>query len=103
MTEQSDYMAIGQRAAESAKETAIDTVRQIKASVINRPAWGKENTKKQRIDMHRMMLQNPLAMEEEYDAVSQRFAVPEGHVPVRWGEYGVLARRDLESEAEDAD
>ena len=94
---QDDYLLALQKATREAGDISLETVRQIKAQTINRPAWAETLTKQQRLERHRYFLSTPLAMEEEYDAAAQRFNVPQGSVPRRWLEYGVLAHKELQA------
>ena len=98
-----DILTALQDATREGGHINVQMVRDTKAKIINRPAWAEKKTKAERVEAHRQFLASPLAMEEEYDAVAARFNVPAGYVPRRFLEYGVLAKRDLESEADDAD
>lgn len=103
MTNEPDLMQLGQDAMDEARELAVEQVREMKATVVNRPAFGRKKTRQERLDAHRGFLQNPLAAAAQYDELAARFQLPEDKpVPRRLITYALFAARELGEEDEDA-
>lgn len=103
MPEQQDLMLLGQEAMEEARDRALEQVREMKASVVNRPAFAKEKTRQERLISHRDFVRNPPLMALEWDVLASRHPPPKpGMVPKRWAEYGVLAAKELAQEEKEA-
>ncbi len=98
-----DLMAMGQEAMEEARDIAVQQVREMKANVVNRPAFGRRKTRQERLTEHRAFLADPLAPAAKYDELAARFQPPpEKPVPRRLVDYALLAARELGEEERDA-
>lgn len=103
MAEERDLMALGREAMEEAKGLALDSVREMKASVVNSPAAGKALTRQERRDSADDFLASPDQMELEWQKLESRFQAAEpGMIPRRWLEYGLMIMKDRKQEAPDA-
>ena len=94
-----DMMAQGMEAALEAKARAIDTIREVRGTLVNSQAWGRELTKTERIARHRQFLDSPDQMEMEWQNLEARFKRSGvAGIPRRFLEYGLLIARDLREE-----
>ena len=102
MAERDDLMDIGMRAAQDAKRAAVDMVRFGKAEVVNRPAFGRNLKRHERITQHLAFVSTPGSMELSWDELETQHKVPKGSIPRRWLDYGVLVKRELDEEERNA-
>ena len=99
MPEEQDLMALGREAMEEGKRMAVDSMRELRASVVNSPAAGKELTRPERRMRAEGFVGSPEQMALEWDKLTARFPPPEdGLVPRRWFDYGAMIMRDRKTE-----
>ncbi len=91
-------MEIGLNAMKDAKDTALDMVRFSKAEIVNRPAFGRDLQRHERITEHLNFLSVPGVMEMRWDELEAQFKNEPGTIPRRWLEYGRLVKRELDEE-----
>ena len=97
MAERDDLMEIGMGAMQDSKDMSLDMVRFMKAEVVNRPAFGRNLKRHERITEHLNYL-TPGVPERSWDEVEARYKVAKGMIPRRWLDYGVLIKRELDEE-----
>jgi hypothetical protein len=96
-------MQIGQDAMDEARKQSVELVREMKATVVNRPAVGHRKARQKRLGEHRAFLGNPLAPLARYDELAARFQPPpDKPVPRRLIREALFAARELGEEDEDA-
>ncbi len=103
MTSEPDLMAMGQQATEDARDSAVEAARSIKSQLVNRPAFGRQLTRQERLERHRAFVTDPVQIDARYDQLTAQFNLPEDKpIPRRLVDYLLLAQRELTKEAEDA-
>lgn len=102
MAERDDLMEIGMNAMKDAKDVTLDIVRASKAEIVNRPAFGRDLQRHERITEHLNFLNVPGVMEGKWDELETQFKNAPGTIPRRWLEYGRLVKRELDQEEKKA-
>ena len=95
MTEAADEMEMQQNAMRDAKNMHVELTRNLNAEVVNRPAFGKELSKEERLIYHRSWRAEPASQRNSWKEVVDRFDVPEGAVPRRWKDYYLLVEKEI--------
>ena len=95
MTEAADEMEMQQNAMRAAKNMHVELTRNLNAEVVNRPAFGKELSREDRLTYHMAWKAEHGSQTQSWKEVVDRFKVPEGAVPVRWVDYWKLVEKEI--------
>ena len=95
MTETSDEMEMQQNAMRDAKNMHVELTRNLNAEVVNRPAFGKELSREDRLTHHMAWRAEPASQKQSWKEVVDRFKVPEGAIPRRWVDYWALTEKEI--------
>ncbi len=76
MSNNDDLVGLGRDAMETARNLAVDDIRQKKESLIQSPAVGRKLSRQERLAQHRALLGNPLLIESQFDELSARYQLP---------------------------
>ena len=101
MADPGDMMEGMLNAMSEGKAESLALIRKFQSEVVNRPAFGPEVPKAQRLFHHQLFLDTPGEMVMVYDQLHSTYGIgqnPKKPIPRRIVTYGILALKELNAE-----